>query len=176
MQQSENKLSLFNFSAMKGIYALVIFSLFTTVYAQCPDIETIHKEHLKTTSKEKPKYYVSSQSRTGYLASDKTYEMSFVAQPGNDYRLTTKLAAGASGSLNIEVYEFTNDKKVVNGTVSYKQEKKTLTTSDGSQSIEFSTDKVRKIFVAVTLTGGDKKKPSCVGVLIEDKKSTKLGL
>jgi len=161
---------------MKGIFALVIFSLFTSVYAQCPDIETIHKEHLKTAGKESPKYYVSSQSRTGYLASDKTYEMSFVAQPGNDYRLTTKLSAGGTGTINCEVYEMANIKKVVNGATSYKSEKKVLANSSSNEALEFSTDKVRKIFVSVTLTGGDKKKPACVGVLVEDKKSTKLGL
>lgn len=161
---------------MKGIFALFIFSIFTSVYAQCPDIETIHKEHLKSVAKEKPKYYVSSQSRTGSITSDKTYEMSFVAQPGNDYRLSTKLSAGAVGTISFEVYEIDVEKKTVNGADAYKREKKTLTTSEGSKFVEFSTDKTRKIFVAVTLSGGDKKKPACVGVLVEDKKSTKLGL
>jgi hypothetical protein len=161
---------------MKGIFALLIFSVFTSVYAQCPDIETIHKAHLKEKSKEKPKFYVSSQSRTGYITSDKTYEMSFVAQPGNDYRLTTKLSEGGSGTISCEIYELANDKKTVNGTDSYKREKKVLAKSSDAESLEFSTDKTRKIFVAVTLTGGDKKKPTCIGVLVEDKKSTKLGL
>lgn len=161
---------------MKGIFALLVFSVLTSVYAQCPDIETIHKDHLKTAGKESPKYYVSSQSRTGYLATDKTYEMSFVAQPGNDYRLTTKLAPGGTGTINCEIYELAVEKKTTNGTDSYKREKKVLANSASNEALEFSTDKVRKIFVSVTLTGGDKKKPACVGVLVEDKKSTKLGL
>jgi len=161
---------------MKAICTLLIFSVFTSVYAQCPDIETIHKAHLKEKSKETPKFYVSSQSRTGYITSDKTYEMSFVAQPGNDYRLTAKLSEGGSGTISCEIYELANDKKTVNGVDSYKREKKVLANSSSSESLEFTTDKTRKIFVAVTLTGGDKKKPTCVGVLVEDKKSTKLGL
>lgn len=163
---------------MKGIYALLIFSIFTTVNAQCPDIETIHKDHLKKVAKETPKFYVSSQSRTGYVTTDKTYEMSFIAQPGNDYRLTTKAAAGSAGSISYEIYELDVTKKTENGKDTYKREKKTLASSasTGTGSLEFSTDKTRKIFVAVTLSGGDKNKPVCVGVLIEDKKSTKLGL
>jgi hypothetical protein len=163
---------------MKGIITLAVFSLFTTMYAQCPSIETIHKAHLKTVSKETPKFYVSSQSSTGSIASDKTYEMSFIAQPGNDYRLTTKAAEGSSGTITFEIYEMSGEAKMVNGVESHKKTKKVLanSASAGTESLEFSTDKTRKIYVAVTLTGGDKKKPVCVGVLVEDKKSTKLGL
>lgn len=153
---------------MKGLFVLTIFSLFTTMYAQCPSNEMIHKDHLKAASKEKNKYYVSSQSRTGSIDSEKTYEMSFIAQPGNDYRLTTKIAPGASGTISYEIYEM----EVQDG----KRHKKVLATSGSTESLEFSTDKVRKIFVAVSLSGGEKNKPVCVGVLIEDKKSTKLGL
>ncbi len=163
---------------MKGIYTLLFVTFVGSFYAQCPAIETIHKDHLKEKSKEKPAYSVSSQSRTGNVTTDKTYEMSFIAQPGTDYRLTTKAAAGSKGSITFEIYEMDVDKKIVNGKETYKREKKVLASSEsaGMGSLEFSTDKTRKIFVAVTLTGGDKNKPVCVGVLIEDKKSTKLGL
>lgn len=163
---------------MKGIITLAVFSLFTTMYAQCPSVETIHKEHLKMASKETPKYYVSSQSSTGNITSDKTYEMSFIAQPGTDYRLTTKAAAGSSGSINFEIYEMSGEAKTVNGVESHKKTKKVLanSASAGKESLEFSTDKTRKIYVAVTLSGGDKNKPVCVAVLVENKKSTKLGL
>jgi len=163
---------------MKALFVLTIFSLFTTMYAQCPSIESIHKEHLKTATKNKDNFTISSQSRTGNITSEKTYEMSFIAQPGNDYRLSTKAVDGSSGSISFEVYEMEVEKKTVNGVESYKRDKKVLATSAnaGSGSLEFSTDKTRKIFVAVSISGGEKNKAVCVGVLIEDKKSTKLGL
>lgn len=162
---------------MKQIITLSFALTVGLFNAQCPTAEVIHKDFIKNSTKETNRYYVSTQSRSGSIVSDETYEMSFIAQPGFDYRLTTK-AQGSTASVNYEVYELSVEKKVVNGKESYKREKKVLASSDnaGGKSLEFSTDKSRKIFVAVTLTGGDKKKPTCVGVLIEDRKSTKLGL
>ncbi len=162
---------------MKQIISLSFALTIGLLYAQCPTAEVIHKEYLKSVAKETNKFYVSSQSRSGSILSDETYEMSFIAQPGFDYRLSTK-AYGANASINYEVYELAVEKKVVNGKDTYKKEKKVLASSDNASGkpLEFSTDKTRKIFVSVNLTGGDKKKPTCVGVLIEDRKSTKLGL
>ena len=158
---------------MKTILLTCLVLLVSISNAQCPTAESIVKGKTKT----KDAYGVNSQSRAGSIKSGETYEMSFIAQEGMDYRLSTKLANAAGGTIEFEIYELIVEKKIVDGKETYKRTKHVLATSAqaGSDPIEFTTDKTRKVFVAVTLSGGDLKKPQCVGILVEDKKSTKLG-
>jgi hypothetical protein len=156
---------------MKTIVLTCLLAFGTSTFAQCPTAESFVKD-----KKTKDAYGVNSQSRSGSVKPGETYEMSFIAQAGMDYRLTSKSAVPLSGSLSYEVYEMVVEKKAVNGKDSYKRTKHVLATStDGSQPLEFTTDKTRKIFVSVTLAGGDPKKTYCIGILVEDKKTTKLG-
>jgi len=154
---------------MKSVILTCLIVLASSAYAQCPTSESIVKGKNKT----KDTYSVSSQSRAGAVKPGETYEMAFIAQAGMDYRLSAKAAEG--GTITYEVYETYVEKKVVDGKDVFKRVKKVLSGS-GAEAIEFTTDKTRKIYVSVTLTGGDAKKIECVGVLIEDKKTTKLGL
>ena len=158
---------------MKALLLTFLVVCVSAGYAQCPTAESIVKEKSKT----KDSYGVNSQSRSGSVKSGETYEMSFIAQDGMDYRLSSKLSNPSAGSISIEVYEMIVEKKTVDGKEVYKRVKHVLATSNesGGKGIEFTTDKSRKMFVAVTLSGGDPKKPVCVGVLVEDKKTTKLG-
>lgn len=161
---------------MKTVISTFLVSIIAlVVFAQCPTAEVIVKE--KTKTKEKDGYTVSSQSRSASIVSDDTYEMSFIAQPGFDYRLTTKVQSGSAGSISYEVYEMVVEKKSVGGKDAYKRVRKTLASSDqtGGQPLEFTTNETRKVFVSLKMIGGDKKKPVCVGVLVETKRSTKLG-
>jgi hypothetical protein len=100
--------------------------------------------------------------------------MSFIAHPGLDYRLSTILAEGSQGTLNYEVFEMVVEKKVIDGKETFKKTKKVLATS-GAEALEFSSDSARKIFVNVTVNGGEKKKMSCVAVVVETKRSTRTG-
>ena len=156
----------------KLLFTLVVVAA-TAVNAQCPTVESI----VRGKEKSKDNYNVSAQSRTASILPGKEYEMSFIAQPGMDYRLAAKLAPGGTGTITYEVYELTIEKKTEGGKTVYDRKKHVLATSGDAQSgaLEFSTDKARKIFVSVSLSGGDKKNPECVGVMIEDKKSTKIG-
>ncbi len=161
---------------MKTVISTLLVSLLALViYAQCPTAEIIAKDKAK--AKEKDGYAVSSQSRSASITSDETYEMSFIAQPGFDYRLTTKAQFGSSGTISYEVYEMVVEKKTEGGKEAYKRVRKTLASSDqtGGQPLEFTTNETRKVFVSVKMSGGDKKKPVCIGVLVETKRSTKLG-
>lgn len=157
---------------MRTIVLTCLLALGTSTYAQCPTPESIVKD-----KKTKDAYGVNSQSRSGSVKPGETYEMSFIAQAGMDYRLSSKTAVAISGGLSYEVYEMVVEKKMVNGKEQFKRVKHVLATSgdDGAQPLEFTTDKTRKIFVAVTLAGGDPKKAYCIGILVEDKKTTKLG-
>lgn len=138
--------------------------------AQCPPAETFMKK-----KKTKDAYSLNSQSRSGSIASDESYEMSFIAHQGLDYRLTTVLGEGSAGTLNYEIYEMVVEKKTVGEKDTYKKTKKVLATSGSAEALEFTSDKSRKIFINVSITGGDKKKLACVGVLIETKRSEKTG-
>ncbi|MNJ86120.1 hypothetical protein D3C87_36070 [compost metagenome] len=158
---------------MKFILTLTL--LFGFVFApiaigigQCPPAEAFLKK------KKKDAYSLNSQSRSGSVAADESYEMSFIAHEGLDYRLTTVLDEGSAGTLNYEIYELVVEKKKDGEKETFKRTKKVLATS-GSEALEFTSDKSRKIFINVSISGGDKKKLACVGVLIETKRSERTG-
>jgi hypothetical protein len=157
---------------MKTFVLTCLVVLATSTFAQCPTAESFVRD-----KKNKGGYGISSQSRSGSVKPGETYEMSFIAQGGMDYRLTSKLANSTEGTIAYEVYELIVEKKDVNGKETFKRIKHVLASSGeaGAAPLEFTTDKTRKIFVAVTLSGGDMKKVQCVGVLVEDKKTAKLG-
>lgn len=138
--------------------------------AQCPPAEAFMKK-----KKSKDAYTLNSQSRSGSIASDESYEMSFIAHQGLDYRLTTILGEGSVGTLNYEIYELVVEKKTEGEKETFKRVKKVLASSGSAEALEFTSDKARKIFINVSITGGDKKKLACVGVLIETKRTEKTG-
>lgn len=158
---------------MKALFLTCLFAAGTAVYAQCPAPASF----VKNKSAKGEGYSVNSQSRSGAIKSGETYEMAFIAQVGMDYRLSSKAANAGAGTLSYEIYELVVEKKEVNGKETFKRTKHVLANSEATNAepIEFVTDKTRKVFIAVTITGGDAKKTQCVGVLVEDRKSTKLG-
>lgn len=154
---------------MKISITLALLFGFVFTFAQCPPVESFLAK-----KKEKDDYNLNSQSRVGAIDSDKSYEMSFIAHPGLDYRLTTVLGEGSAGTLTYEIYELVVEKKMEGDKEVFKKVKKVLAAS-GSEPLEFVSDKARKIFVAVSINGGDKKKHACVGIVIETKRSIKKG-
>lgn len=155
---------------MKYITLLSLLMAFSFGFSQCPTIESLVKAR-----KIKDDYSLSSQSRVGVVAPDQDYELSFIAHEGLDYRLSTILAEGSTGTLSYEIYEMVVDKKMVDGKEIYKKSKKVLATSGAEPFLEFTSDQVRKIFIKVHVTGGEKKKMSCVGVVIETKRALRTG-
>jgi hypothetical protein len=155
---------------MKFTLTFALLASFVFAFAQCPPAETFMKK-----KKTKDAYTLNSQSRSGSIASDESYEMSFIAHQGLDYRLTTVMGEGSVGTLNYEIYELVVEKKTEGEKETFKRTKKVLATSGSTEALEFTSDKSRKIFINVSVTGGDKKKLACVGVLIETKRSEKTG-
>lgn len=153
------------FNSFKLVLAL--FSSTTIVLAQspCGQAEKIVKSYGKD------KYTVSSQSKTGALKTGESYELAFIAQEGYDYKITSG-TVGKDGGASFEIYEMVTQKV---GEAEFKKVKKTITISDGSEPIEFQTEKSRKLVIKVTLNSSSNPKPECVAILIEDRKSTKLG-
>jgi hypothetical protein len=155
---------------MKFILTSALLFGFVFSFAQCPPAESFMKK-----KKQKDDYNLNSQSRSGAIAADETYEMSFIAHQGLDYRLSTLLGEGSVGTLNYEIYEMVVEKKTEDGKEYFKKVKKVLASSGVAEALEFTSDKARKIFVNVSITGGDKKKLGCVAVIIETKRTQKTG-
>jgi hypothetical protein len=159
--------------AIKIIGLLLLTFTVNNLFAQCPPAEKLQK----AASKVKSPYGVNSQSKTGSLLSGQSYEMSFIAQDGYDYRITAGTIVPDKGEVTFEVYELITEK---DDKGNYKKVKKVIISSADTESntVEFTTDKARKLMISVTFEGADdeSKKPECVAVLIEDKKTTKIGL
>jgi hypothetical protein len=145
---------------------LVLISSSTIVFAQCPLPEKIVRSYGKD------KYVVSTQSKTGALKAGEYYELAFIAQEGYDYKISSGTESKDGSTASYEIYEMVTQKV---GEAEFKKVKKVITASDGTEAIEFQTDKARKLVIKVTLQSTTNPKPECVAILIEDRKSTKLG-
>lgn len=148
--------------------ALAVVSSSTIVLAQCPVPEKIAKP-----TTEKNSYKPSSQSKSGALKPGDSYEMAFIAQDGYDYKISSAAQNASAGLVSFEIFEMVTEKDA-NG--QYKKVRNIISSSDGTQPVEFTTDKARKLMIKVTLEAKESKKPECVAVLIEDKKAIKIGL
>lgn len=139
-------------------------------YGQCPS-----PDRLKVTSKSKGTWGINSQSKTGSLISGQNYEMTFIAQDNYDYRITAGTINPDKGEVSFEVFEMITEK---DDKGNYAKVKKVIISSEEAESntVEFTTDKARKLTIKVSYEEGEDKKPECVAVLIEDKKTTKIGL
>ncbi|MBI2257397.1 MAG: hypothetical protein HYU67_00685 [Flavobacteriia bacterium] len=145
---------------------LAVFSSFGLVIAQCPMPDKIVRGHSKD------KYVPSTQSKSGALKAGEYYELSFIAQEGYDYRIHSACETRDGSAASYEIYEMVTQKV---GEAEFKKVKKIITMSDGSEPVDFQTDKARKLIIRVTLNSTINVKPECVAILIEDRKSTKLG-
>jgi hypothetical protein len=158
---------------MKKIVLIAALTLMNSMVAQCPAAASFV---IVKQSKKDP-YSVNSNSRTASILSGNSYELSFIAQNGMDYRFSVACLNSGAGTVSYELYEMVTEKSESNGKTEYKKIKKSIGTSADAEGgvLEMVSDKTRKIFIKVTLDGGNPKKPECVGVLIENKFSTKIG-
>jgi hypothetical protein len=156
-------------------------------YAQCT------KTHYFCTSQlpedqQKEFYNLNNQSKSANFAKGKTYKMSFIAYKGYDYRISvcTDIAEGGDKVR----YELFHDAivrvKDEYGNTNIQRKKESLyNNADDNLSpyLEFSVEKTTKFYldVAVPASGESKNKKLkktdnvCVGVLLEHKKTQKLG-
>ncbi|TNE53025.1 MAG: hypothetical protein EP338_13350 [Bacteroidetes bacterium] len=154
-------------SPLKLILTVALSGSF--IYAQCPLPEKI----VKSTSSRKSNYRVSTQSKSGALKPGGTYEMSFVARSGFDYKISSDALNDEVSIISFEIFEMVTRKNEKN---QYKRMKHVISKTDGKEPVEFATDKTRKIMIKVTLEALPTDDPQCMAVLIEHKKSTKIGL
>ncbi len=153
------------------LFSVMVFGYISTAVSQCPPPEAF----IKIAKEFKNGYSISSQSKTGNLKAQKSCELVVLAQAGMDYRFTVA-AQNAEFSVNYEIYEMVTQKYTDNGETRYKKVKNVLFTSTNPEEfLEFTTETSRKLYISITLNGGKKDATDCVGVLIEQKPSAKIG-
>lgn len=148
---------------------LVVISSSGFLMAQCPLPEKI----IKPSNKAKTGYAPSTQCKSGALKAGDVYEMAIVVQDGVDYKISVAFENSELPTPQFEIYEMVTEK---DASGAYKKVKKVIASSEAGEPIEFTTDKARKLVIKVDFTDGTSSKPECVAVLIEDRKTTKIGL
>ena len=152
-------------------FLICLFAIFmVSSYAQCPKPTKIVKAQAKSRG-----FAINSQSRTGYLRIGEIFETVVVAQGGNDYKISIVQDDPQKGNLVYELYENVVKKTTVKGKTQYKKTKEVLFSSKEEESIEFRTDQTRKIHIKVMIEGENDDALDCVAILIETKRSAKIG-
>lgn len=155
-------------------------------YAQC---NRTHYMCTQQFSKEDRGSYwnMNNQSRSAAFEKGKVYEMSFIAYEGFEYRLSTCSDVESANSVKFELAkDIVVRVKDENGNTNIRRQREVIfdNEDDGmTPFVLFTTDKTTKFYVSVNVpaTGSseDKKLTNtdnvCVGVLIEHRKTEKLG-
>ena len=120
----------------------------------------------------KDKYFLSKQSKSGALLPGGSYEMTLNITEGFDYKITSGIDSKDKMPIPFEIFEMVADKSQDAG---FKKVKKIINTSDGELPIEIRGQKTNIYTIKVFFPPSESEDPSCVAILIEDRKSTKIG-
>lgn len=165
---------------------LVLSAILIQAYAQC---NRTHYLCLSQFSKEDKGAFwnLNNQSKSGAFEKGKVYEMSFICYEGFEYRLSTctdvESANGVKFQLSQDMVVRVKDE---NGNTTMKRQREVIfdNEDDGmTPFVLFTTDQTKKFYVSVNVpaTGSseDKKLTNtdnvCIGVLIEHRRTEKLG-
>jgi hypothetical protein len=151
---------------VKSLIVFFSLSIGFVSFSQCAAPEKI----AKTSSK--GNFTVNKQSKSGALIPGGSYELSFTAQEGYDYRIMSGTDGRGKTPVPFEVIEMVTEK---DGDGGFKKTRKTINSSTGDEPVTFKSERTATLLVIVTLPANESKKPECVAVLIEDRKSTKIG-
>jgi hypothetical protein len=151
-----------------GLLILMLMSF--SVWAQCPSAERFIKN-----KDDRAGYDKNSQSRSAYIRSGEIFETVFICQGGYNYRFTIDTYGKNTGNLKYEVYELVVNKVEEDGKSVYRKEKNVLYSSLDNSSISIATEDSRKIHIKLLLESGNKETVECTGILVEYKKSKKIG-
>jgi hypothetical protein len=156
------------------LIAVFAFSLIGN--AQCPSPNVVFKPETKAG------WGANSQSKSGALLTGETYEFTFIAQRGMEYRIT---AVGGAGNWTKENVQFTVSDSEVQKVMQDGQEVfrrfntvvfDSRTAGPDDQCV-IATSKTRKLTVTVNLIGTERPKDvQCAVVFIENRRTQQLGL
>lgn len=166
--------------------ALLAVVVVLQAYSQCQKTHYFCTQSL--TKEEQAEFWnLNNQSQSAMFAKGQVYEMSFIAYKGFDYRMTvcTDIVGGDKVQFELLQDEVVRVKDEY-GNTNIKKTKESIykNADDGMKaSINFTTEKTKKIYVKVNVpaAGASKDKALgktdnvCVGVLIEHKEAAALG-
>ena len=157
-------------------------------YAQC------NKTHYfctgQLTKEQQQEYWnLNNQSKSAAIAKGEKYNLSFVAYKGYDYRLSvcTDITEGAGEKVQFTLFQDAIVRvKDEFGNTNIKKQKEAIfkNADEGNQPyVQFATDKTRKFYLEVSVPSSGESKnrklnqadKCCLGVLLEHRKTPKLG-
>lgn len=166
--------------------ALLFSIIVIQAYAQCNKTHYFCTEQFS--KEDKGAYWnLNNQSKSAAFEKGKVYEMSFIAYEGFEYRVSTCSDVESANGVKFELAKDVVVRvKDGNGNTNIKRQREVIfdNEDDGmTPFVLFTTDKTTKFFLSVNVpaTGSseDKKLTNtdnvCVGVLIEHRRTEKLG-
>jgi len=161
---------------MKRIFfALLICAGLTTNHAiaQASVCGDFHKKacYMEGTRKDKRAFMYNAQSKSGLFAQGSTSKMRCVVYKGNDYRISVCCETIIGDKVNFKIYDARTNELLFDNTK-----------NDNTQQFEFQATTTRQLVIEATVPSGDVKEEkgkaenaACVGLLIENKVSDRVG-
>ena len=165
-----------------GIISLIVVQAF----AQCRNTHYLAQAQFGKEDRGQG-WLLNNQSRSGAFEKGKSYEMSFIAYEGFEYRLATCTDVESADQVNFELaHDVIVRVKDGSGHTNIKRQRETIfdNTAEGmEQFVVFTTEKTQKFYVTVSVpatgSSSDRKLTNtdrvCMGVAIYHRKTEQLG-
>ncbi|HTA62566.1 MAG TPA: hypothetical protein VK835_08920 [Bacteroidia bacterium] len=157
------------------IFALLVCIGLSTDYAfaQASVCGEFHKKacYMEGTRRDKRAFMYNAQSKSGLFAQGSTSKMRCVVYKGNDYRMSVCCEAIIGEKVNFKIYDARTKELLFDNTK-----------NDNTQQFEFQASSTRQLIIEATVPMGEVKEEkgkaenaACVGLLIENKVSDRVG-
>jgi hypothetical protein len=159
----------------KIFFAILIFIGLSTnqIIAQASVCGNFHRQacYMEGSKKDKRAFMYNAQSKSGLFAQGSISKMRCVVYKGNDYRISVCCETILGDKVNFKIYDARTNELLFDNTK-----------NDNTQQFEFQAATTRQLIIEATVPTGEVKEEkgkaenaACVGLLIENKVSDKVG-
>jgi hypothetical protein len=143
------------------------------VIAQASVCGNFHRQacYMEGTKKDKRAFMYNAQSKSGLFAQGSVSKMRCVVYKGNDYRISVCCETILGDKVNFKIYDARTNELLFDNTK-----------NDNTQQFEFQAATTRQLIIEATVPTGEVKEEkgkaenaACVGLLIENKVSDRVG-
>ena len=127
--------------------------------------------HMDGTKRDEREFQYNAQSKSGLFAQGTISKMRCVVYKGMDYRISVCCEAVIGEKVNFKIYDGRTHEELFDNTK-----------NDNAQQFEFQASTTRQLIIEATVPTGDVKEEkgkaenaACVGLLIENKVSDRVG-
>lgn len=162
---------------MKNIFfSLLICGISLTgthAFAQASSCGDFHRKacYMEGTKKDKRAFMYNAQSKSGLFAQGSISKMRCIVYKGMDYRLTVCCETILGDKVNFKIYDARTNELLFDNTK-----------SENTQQFEFQASTTRQLIIEAVVPAGEVKEEkgkaetaACVGLLIENKVSERVG-